>query len=159
MFEKLKNVLARVLPEVDMSTVTEDTRLIEDLGFDSLAFMMMSMEIEDAFDFKFIFPSINLNRSSRTFFASRAFAENSLISASVINSFVVLNENSGLFIFIFLQLYMTVLILKLMIMMILEKKVYVKNIVLILLFKWGYLWIHLDCLCVMGYFQEILMIA
>lgn len=53
MFEKLKNVLARVLPEVDMSTVTEDTRLIEDLGFDSLALMMMSMEIEDAFDFKF----------------------------------------------------------------------------------------------------------
>ena len=54
MFEKLKNVLARVLPEVDMSTVTEDTRLIEDLGFDSLALMMMSMEIEDAFGFKFL---------------------------------------------------------------------------------------------------------
>ena len=36
-----------------MSTVTEDTRLIEDLEFDSLAIMMMSMEIEDAFGFKF----------------------------------------------------------------------------------------------------------
>lgn len=53
MLEKLKNVLARVLPDVDMSCVTEDTRLIEDLGFDSLALMMMSMEIEDAFNFKF----------------------------------------------------------------------------------------------------------
>ena len=38
---------------MDMSTVTEDTRLIDDLGFDSLAIMMMSMEIEDAFQFKF----------------------------------------------------------------------------------------------------------
>ena len=27
--------------------------LVEDLGFDSLAMMMMAMELEDAFDFKF----------------------------------------------------------------------------------------------------------
>ena len=53
MLEQLKIVLARVLPEVDMSTVTECTKLIDDLGFDSLALMMMSMEIEDAFGFKF----------------------------------------------------------------------------------------------------------
>ena len=54
MLEKLKIVLGRVLPDVDMSTVTEDTRLTSDLGFDSLALMMMSMEIEDAFGFKFL---------------------------------------------------------------------------------------------------------
>ena len=53
MLEKLKEILSKVLPDVDMATVTEETRLIEDLGFDSLALMMMSMEIEDAFDFKF----------------------------------------------------------------------------------------------------------
>ena len=53
MLEKLKEILGKVLPDVDMSTVTEDTRLIDDLGFDSLALMMMSMEIEDAFGFKF----------------------------------------------------------------------------------------------------------
>ena len=53
MLEKLKVVLARVLPDLDMSTVTEGSRLIEDLGFDSLALMMMSMEIEDAFSFRF----------------------------------------------------------------------------------------------------------
>lgn len=53
MLEKLKEILGKVLPEVDMSQVTEDTRLMEDLGFDSLALMMLSMEIEDAFDFKF----------------------------------------------------------------------------------------------------------
>ena len=53
MLDKLKEVLSKVLPDTDMNTVTENTRLIDDLGFDSLAIMMMSMEIEDAFNFKF----------------------------------------------------------------------------------------------------------
>ncbi len=53
MLEQLKTILGRVLPDVDMSTVTAETKLIGDLGFDSLALMMMSMEIEDAFNFKF----------------------------------------------------------------------------------------------------------
>ena len=53
MLEKLKEILSKVLPEVDMSAVTEDTKLVEDLGFDSLAMLMLSMEIEDAFQFRF----------------------------------------------------------------------------------------------------------
>ena len=53
MLERLKSILERVVPDVDMATVTENTTLIDDLGFDSLAIMMMSMEIEDAFGFKF----------------------------------------------------------------------------------------------------------
>ena len=53
MLEKLKTVLSHVLPEVDMSGVTESTRLADDLGFDSLAMMMMAMEIEDAFGYRF----------------------------------------------------------------------------------------------------------
>ena len=53
MLEKLKDILSKVLPQVDMDTVTESTKLIDDLGFDSLAMMMLSMEIEDAFDFRF----------------------------------------------------------------------------------------------------------
>ncbi len=53
MLDRLKEILMKVVPELDMSTVTLDTRLIEDLEFDSLALMMMSMEIEDAFSFKF----------------------------------------------------------------------------------------------------------
>ena len=53
MLEKLKEILGKVLPDQDMSRVTEDTRLVEDLGFDSLAMMMMSMEIEDATGYKF----------------------------------------------------------------------------------------------------------
>lgn len=53
MLDQLKEILGKVLPEVDMSTVTADTKLVDDLGFDSLAMMMMSMELEDAFGFKF----------------------------------------------------------------------------------------------------------
>ena len=53
MLEQLKQILGKVLPEVDMSPVTESTKLVEDLGFVSLAMMMMSLEIEDAYNFKF----------------------------------------------------------------------------------------------------------
>lgn len=53
MLDKLKEILAKVLPDVDMTLVTEETKLIDDLGFDSLAMMMMAMELEDAFSFKF----------------------------------------------------------------------------------------------------------
>ena len=53
MLEKLKEILGKVLPDQDMSAVTEDTRLVEDLGFDSLAMMMVSMELEDTFSFRF----------------------------------------------------------------------------------------------------------
>lgn len=53
MLEQLKDILGRVLPTIDTTGVTEQTKLIDDLGFDSLALMMLSMEIEDAFHFKF----------------------------------------------------------------------------------------------------------
>ena len=53
MLDKLKEILGKVLIDVDLSKITEKTKLIEDLGFDSLAMMMMAMELEDAFGFKF----------------------------------------------------------------------------------------------------------
>ena len=53
MLEQLKEILGKVLPDVELSTITKETKLIEELGFDSLAMMMMAMEIEDAFSFKF----------------------------------------------------------------------------------------------------------
>lgn len=53
MLDRLKDILGKVLKNVDMSGVTEDTRLVEDLSFDSLSMMMMAMEIEDAFGFQF----------------------------------------------------------------------------------------------------------
>ena len=53
MLDKLKTLIGKVLPDTDVSGVTMDTKLIDDLGFDSLAMMMMSMEIEDSFGFRF----------------------------------------------------------------------------------------------------------
>lgn len=53
MLEKLKEILIKVLPGMDMENINADTRLKEDLGFDSLAMMMMAMELEEAFGFKF----------------------------------------------------------------------------------------------------------
>ena len=53
MLNRLKEILGKVLPDTDLSEITEETKLVDDLGFDSLAIMMMSMEIEDAFNFKF----------------------------------------------------------------------------------------------------------
>ena len=53
MLEKLKEILGKVLPTVDTSSVTMETKLIDDLGFDSLAMIMMAMEIEEAFGFQF----------------------------------------------------------------------------------------------------------
>ena len=53
MLEKLKAIIEKVVPDTDTSAICEGTRLIEDLEFDSLAIMMMSMEIEEAFNFKF----------------------------------------------------------------------------------------------------------
>ena len=53
MLNKLKDILSLVMPEVDTANVTEETRLRDDLGFDSLALMMLAMEIENAFNFRF----------------------------------------------------------------------------------------------------------
>ena len=47
MLEQLKTILAKVNKKIDMNTVTNDTRLIEDLGLDSLSIMLFAMEIRD----------------------------------------------------------------------------------------------------------------
>lgn len=56
MIEKLKEILKRVNEDVDLSNVSEDTRLSEDLGLDSLSMMLLAMEIEAAFGFRFTEP-------------------------------------------------------------------------------------------------------
>ncbi len=51
--DKLKELLHKVSPDYDISTLTEASNLREDLGMDSLAMMLVSMEVEDAFGFHF----------------------------------------------------------------------------------------------------------
>ena len=55
--EKLEVVLHKVNPDFDISTLSEETSLRSDLGMDSLAMMLVSMEIEDAFGFRFEEPA------------------------------------------------------------------------------------------------------
>ena len=53
MLDKLKEILAKVNRGIDMDKVTVDTKLIDDLGLDSLSIMLFAMEIEAAFGFRF----------------------------------------------------------------------------------------------------------
>lgn len=53
MIEKLKDVIKKVMPDVNTDGVTEETKLVEDLEFDSLGIMMLAMTLEDEFNVKF----------------------------------------------------------------------------------------------------------
>ena len=53
MLEKLKELMKGVNPDVNLDNVTLETKLIEDLHFDSLGMMMFAMAIEDEFGISF----------------------------------------------------------------------------------------------------------
>ena len=53
MLEKLKQLMKSVNPDVSLDNVTLETKLIEDLHFDSLGMMMFAMAIEDEFGISF----------------------------------------------------------------------------------------------------------
>ncbi len=53
MLDKIKEILAKILPGADASILTENTRLFEDLQFDSLSMMMLLTELEESFNFRF----------------------------------------------------------------------------------------------------------
>ncbi|MGN0678412.1 MAG: acyl carrier protein [Oscillospiraceae bacterium] len=49
MFEKIKELIVNYV-DVDPASITEESRFIEDLGFNSYMFMSMLGEVEDEFD-------------------------------------------------------------------------------------------------------------
>jgi len=53
MYERLLKIIKANVPNLDVSKVTEDSLLVEDLGMDSIAMLMMSMSIEDEFGITF----------------------------------------------------------------------------------------------------------
>lgn len=53
MYERLLKLIQQNLPDADLSKATEDSRLMEDLGMDSIGMMMLSMAIEDEFGVQF----------------------------------------------------------------------------------------------------------
>ena len=56
MFERLMKLIQENLPDKDLSKATNESRLIEDLGMDSIGMMMLSMSIEDEFGVSFDAP-------------------------------------------------------------------------------------------------------
>lgn len=52
-FSELKTIIAQIKPSLDINTISEDTRLVEDLGLDSLTTLLLSFAIEKQFKFKF----------------------------------------------------------------------------------------------------------
>ena len=55
--ERLKKLIAQSMPDVNVENVTEETRLLEDLKFDSLGMMMLAMAMEDEFGISFDEPA------------------------------------------------------------------------------------------------------
>ena len=53
MLEKLKALMHNVNPDINLDDVKPETKLVEDLHFDSLGMMMFAMAIEDEFGFTF----------------------------------------------------------------------------------------------------------
>ena len=49
----LKEILAQIKPSMDLSTVTEDSHLVRDVGLDSLTILLLSLAVENKFGFKF----------------------------------------------------------------------------------------------------------
>ena len=56
MLERLLKLIQENLPEKDLSDAKPESRLIEDLGMDSIGMMMLSMSIEDEFGVVFDAP-------------------------------------------------------------------------------------------------------
>ena len=52
-FEGLKEILEKIKPTMDLSTVNEDSQLVRDVGLDSLTILLLSLAIETKFGFKF----------------------------------------------------------------------------------------------------------
>ena len=53
MFERLLTLIQENLPDADLSKATKESRLMEDLGLDSVGLMMLSMSMEDEFGVEF----------------------------------------------------------------------------------------------------------
>ena len=54
---ELKSVFKEIKKYIDTDSISEDTRLVEDLGLDSLTILLLSFAIEKKFGFKFDGPA------------------------------------------------------------------------------------------------------
>lgn len=52
-FNELKEILTLIKPSKDLSSVYESSQLVRDVGLDSLTIMLLSLAVENKFQFKF----------------------------------------------------------------------------------------------------------
>ena len=52
-FEGLKEILAIIRPNTDISQANFDTELVRELGIDSLTMLLLSLAVEEKFQMKF----------------------------------------------------------------------------------------------------------
>lgn len=52
-FAGLKEILTLIKPSMDLSSVNESSQLVRDVGLDSLTIMLLSLAVENKFQFKF----------------------------------------------------------------------------------------------------------
>ncbi len=52
-FERLLDIMQQVVPNADISSITEKTHLTSELGLNSLTIMLLAMLIEDSFGLEF----------------------------------------------------------------------------------------------------------
>ena len=52
-FDKLLEIFANVIPEVDTNEIKPESNLIEDLGLNSLTLMLLAVTIEEEYNMKF----------------------------------------------------------------------------------------------------------
>lgn len=51
--KELKEILTLIKPSMDLTSVTEDSQLVRDVGLDSLTILLLSLAVENKFGFKF----------------------------------------------------------------------------------------------------------
>jgi len=52
-FDGLKEILTLIKPQINLSSVDENSQLVRDVGLDSLTILLLSLAIENKFGFKF----------------------------------------------------------------------------------------------------------
>ena len=52
-FDKLIEILKRIMPQVDTSKITKESVLTTDVGIDSLNLMLLAITVEDRFNIHF----------------------------------------------------------------------------------------------------------
>jgi acyl carrier protein len=51
--KELKEILILIKPSMDLSSISEDSQLVRDVGLDSLTILLLSLAVENKFGFKF----------------------------------------------------------------------------------------------------------